>query len=69
MDQCVFLRKDAVILVYVDDMIALSKDKRVLEKLMENIKNKNFIQTDVGSLDKYLGVNVKRKKDERLELT
>ena len=31
-DQCVFLRKDCVILVYVDDMIALSKSNDVLVK-------------------------------------
>ena len=67
-DQCVFLRNDAVILVYVDDMIALSKDKQVLEDLVKSLKNKNFILTDEGSLDKYLGVDVKRKKDGSLEL-
>ena len=57
-DQCVFLREDAVVLVYVDDMIALSKDKSVLEVLVKNLKSKNFILTDEGSLDKYLGVDV-----------
>ena len=67
-DQCVFLREDAVVLVYVDDMIALSKDKSVLEDLVKNLKSKNFILTDEGSLDKYLGVDVKRKKDGGLEL-
>ena len=67
-DQCVFLREDSVILVYVDDMIALSKDKEVLNKLVSNLKEKGFILTDEGSLEKYLGVDVKRKKDGSLEL-
>ena len=67
-DQCVFLRDDAVIVVYVDDMIALSKDKQFLEDLVKSLKNKNFILTDEGSLDKYQGVDVKRKKDESLKL-
>ena len=67
-DQCVFLRDDAVIVVYVDDMIALSKDKQFLEDLVKSLKNKNFILTDEGSLDKYLGVDVKTKKDGSLEL-
>ena len=67
-DQCIFMRNDAVILVYVDDMIALSKDKNVLENMVKNLKSKNFILTYEGSLDKYLGVDVKRKKDGSLEL-
>ena len=62
-DQCVFLREDLVILVYVDDMIALSKDEQILNKLVANLKSKNFILTDEGSLGKYLGVDVKRKKN------
>ena len=41
-DQCVLLREDSVILVYVDDMIALSKDKEVLNKLVSNLKEKGF---------------------------
>ena len=67
-DQCIFLRKDSVILAYVDDMIALSKDKEVLNKLVANLKEKEFILTDEGSLEKYLGVDVKKKKDGSLEL-
>jgi len=67
-DQCVFLREDSVILVYVDDMIALLKDKKTLEKLVASLKEKDFILTDEGSLDKYLGVDVKKKKDGGLEL-
>ena len=39
-DQCVFLREDSVILVYVDDMIELSKDKEALNKLVSNLKEK-----------------------------
>ena len=67
-DQCVFLRDDSMILVYVDDMIALSKDEKILNKLVANLKAKNFILTDEGSLEKYLGVDVKRTKNGGLEL-
>ena len=58
-DQCVFLHKDCIVLLYVDDMIALAKDKHVLNKLVQNLKNKNDILTDEGTLTKYLGVDVK----------
>ena len=67
-DQCVFIRKDCVILVYVDDMIAISRNKDVLEKLVANLKNKNYILTDEGSLTKYLGVDVKYKENNCFEI-
>ena len=67
-DQCLFLRKDCVIMVYVDDMIALAKNKSVLENLVANLKQKDFILTDEGTLTKYLGVDVKHKSDGSFEL-
>ena len=67
-DQCVFLRNDCVIMVYVDDMIALAKNKSVLEKLVHNLKQKDFILTDKGTLTKYLGVDVKHQPDGTFEL-
>jgi len=52
-----------VILVYVYGVIALSKDVQTLEKLVDNLKKRDFILADEGSLDKYLGVDVKRTKN------
>ena len=42
-DQCVFLHKDCIVLLYVDDMIAMSKDDKVLEDIVTNLKRKNYI--------------------------
>ena len=67
-DQCVFIRKDYVILVYVDDMIAISKEKNVLVELVKTLKNRNYILTDEGSLTKFLGVDVKYKNNVGFEL-
>ena len=39
--QCVFIRKDCVILVYVDDMISLANDDKVLSDLVTSLKNRN----------------------------
>ena len=55
-------------MVYVDDMIALAKNKSVLENLVANLKQKDFILTDEGTLTKYLGVDVKYKSDGSFEL-
>ena len=67
-DQYVFIQHDCVILVYVDDMIAISKKADILDKLVTNLKNKNYILTDEGSLSKYLGVDVKYKENGSFEL-
>ena len=68
-DQCVFLRGDCIILVYVDNMIALSKNKKVLEQLVVNLKRKEYILTDEGPITKYLGVDVNKQADGSFELT
>ena len=49
-------------------MIALSQNDDVLDKLVENLKRKNYILTDEGSLTKYLGVDIKYKARGQIEL-
>ena len=58
LDQCMFIRHDCIFLVYVDDVIAVAKDKSVLDKLVANLKEKQFDLTDDGTIDKYLGVDI-----------
>ena len=67
-DQCVFIRNNCIIMVYVDDMIAISSKKEVLEELVENLRGKDYILTDEGPLTKYLGVDVKYNKRGGFEL-
>jgi len=67
-DQCVFIREDCIVLMYVDDMIAISRENSVLEKIVVNLQNKNYILTDEGSLTKYLGVDVKYREQGGFEL-
>ena len=67
-DQCVFIRDDCIILVYVDDMIAISRKNEVLDKLVNNLKAKNYILTDEGLLSKYLGVDVVSEENVGFEL-
>lgn len=71
-DNCVFLGKNSIVLVYVDDCIIISKkDSGISKRLIKSLKdgNENFQFTDEGPLDKYLGVNIKKRKDGKLELT
>jgi hypothetical protein len=71
-DSCVFLGRDSIVLVYVDDCIVLHKrGSDAADRLIKSLKegHENFDFTDDGDLDKYLGVDVKRHKDGRIELT
>jgi hypothetical protein len=71
-DSCVFLGKDSIVLVYVDDCIVLNKrGSKAADNLIKSLQEgkENFDFTDDGNLDKYLGVDVKRHKDGRIELT
>ena len=71
-DACVFLGKSSVVLVYVDDCIIFqNKGSDEADKLIQNLQEgpEKFVFTDDGDLDKYLGVDVKRKKEGSIELT
>ena len=71
-DACVFLGKDSIVLVYVDDCIVINrKGSTAADDLIKPLKEgiKNFDFTDDGDLDTYLGVDVKRHKNGNIELT
>ena len=66
-----FFGEASVLLVYVDDCIVFQrKGSNNADNLIEALKkgHDNFNFTDDGSLDKYLGVDVKRNKDGSIEL-
>ena len=66
-DQCVFMRDDFILLMYVDDVIAISKDLKIMDELVANLK-KSYDLEDEGSLTKYLGVDMHKHQDGKLEL-
>ena len=71
-DQCVFFGNEAIILIYVDDCILLQKKgSQAAENLIRDLQegNEKFEFTDDGTLNKYLGVDVKRRKDHSIKLT
>ena len=51
-DQCVFLCDDCILLVYVDDVIAISNNVAVMDVFVKNLQ-KNYTLEDEGSLTKY----------------
>ena len=66
---CLFLRKDAIVLVFVDDCIILSKDSQTIEDLVISLKTgpANFLLTDEGDIENYLGVEIRPIKGDTFE--
>ena len=57
-DPCMFLKKDMVVVLYVDDIIVVEKQE--IEDLYLSLKegNEHFKLTKEGKIDKYLGVEL-----------
>ena len=64
-DPCVFLSKDLIILVYVDDCILISKDDIAIPNFIKSLESgsENFIFTGERSLSSCLGVSMNRLPD------
>jgi hypothetical protein len=54
--------------VYTDDTILIGPDQKEIDKIF-NILDKNFKIEDQGTLNDYLGVNIEKRKDGKLEMT
>jgi len=72
-DHCLFLRKDCIIVTWVDDAIILTKpnDLDKADKLIDEIRAHGL---DLGKqstegLAEYLGINIKKLDDGSMELT
>ncbi|KAL7464856.1 hypothetical protein ACHAXS_005184 [Conticribra weissflogii] len=59
-DPCVFIRRDMIVLVYVDDCILINKDLSTIDKFITSLRNgsENFVFTEEGDLRRYLGVEI-----------
>ncbi len=53
---------------YMDDTILVGPDEKEIEKIV-GILSKNFKVEDQGDLSDYLGVNIERRKDGKIEMT
>ena len=61
-DPCVYITKDLIVLVYVDDCILISKNESVITDFVQSLHNgpENFVFTEEGSLESYLGVCISK---------
>jgi hypothetical protein len=70
-DPYVFFGKDCIVLTYVDDCIIVAKSMLRIDELIKSLHrgNENFVLQDEGSIDKYLGVNIKQIDKSSFELS
>jgi hypothetical protein len=66
-DPCLFIRKDCLILVYVDDCLIFGRSDDVLDTVISNLQ-KDFVLTSQGSVGAYLGIDICCTPDGHLEL-
>ncbi len=64
-DLCVFLRNDLIVRVYVDDCILLSKNPDATKNFITSLEQgpEQFVFTDKGTLQRYLGVEIEKSPD------
>lgn len=67
-DPCLFIRKDCILIVYVDDCLLFTKTDAVLDNLITSIQ-RDFVLTSEGTVGAFLGIDIQRPAEGFLELT
>jgi hypothetical protein len=67
-DECVFFRGNVIFVVYVDDGIFASPDKKEVDKAIHEMQQ-HFDMEDQGDITDYLGVNVEKLPNGDYKLT
>src|SRR6266487_1744312 len=62
-DHCIYVGKDLIVAIYVDDILILSKNKRSLRQMKEELKSR-FKMSDLGHAKHYLGIEIHRTKEK-----
>jgi hypothetical protein len=70
-DPCVFFDTKCIILTYFDDCIIVADSMERIDEFLTSLHggDENFKLQDEGSIDKYLGVNIKQDGKDTIELT
>ena len=70
-DPCMYFKMGMIVLTYVDDCIIVGNSMQHIDQLVSSMQNgpENFILTDEGDIDKFLGINIKHISDNKFELS
>ena len=67
-DHCLFLRKDCILVLYVDDCILVAKDQQTIDNILETLKRRGLNFDKMADLAAYLGVQLTHNPDKSIEL-
>lgn len=68
-DECLFYRNKVTYVVYTDDTIITAPTNKKIEVAIQDMRNAGLHITDEGTINYFLGVNIKHHNDTTIELT
>ena len=68
-DPCVWMKKDVMILSYVDDCLMFSKDKRNTKETFINMRSQGYVFTDEGSIEYSLRTQIEYNDDGSITMS
>ena len=63
MDSCLFIKQDIMVLIYVDDLLIVSKSSALVTQFLDGLKEDGFEIDDDSKLTEYLGIKLQRSSD------
>jgi len=69
MDPCLFVRRDCIIILYVDDAILMARDEAALQGVLKELKEHKYDFSRDGDFKSYLGVLIDRKQDGTIKMS
>ena len=71
MDPCLYIGNGMIILTYVDDCIIVGPSMDHIDSLVESMKTgkENFVLTDEGDINKFLGIEITQLDDKRFKVS
>ena len=69
-DPCLYLKPGMIVLTYVDDCIIVGTSMKDIDAFIKSMQEgpENFILTDEGDIDKFLGIEIKKLAPNKFEL-
>ena len=67
-DKCFLIRKDMMIVVYVDDCGIATDDPKKIDELVQQLRDRGFDLEIEGDFTTFLGVEIKKLPDNKFEL-
>jgi hypothetical protein len=63
-DEAVFIRKDVILVAYVDDLLLFGPDRTLIEQVKQQLKGR-FEMSDLGPCEHFLGIQITRDRPNK----